>query len=654
MDLMAAPLGDLEGIGPKRLASFRKELGMTDIGQLLRLLPKGYAEPGMVTSITCLPELEGTLVRVRGTVEKTWVRGFGRRAVVCVRMDDGESSCIIPWFNQPYLRNAFPLGRQLWVEGTVSLKQGVQLHSPKLIEESSFHESSPIPLYADVESMSGKFLRRTILLALEKVIPIQDPIPESLREQVGVPSLEEALSKIHRPTKLEETQVGRRRLAWGEVLAREQRRLQSLGVMESASGMRLEERVWDRILERLPFELTKEQKGVLKKLRQDLESGQSMRRLLHGEVGSGKTAVAFALALAVAAEGKQVALLAPTEILARQHLNTFRNWLMGAELQVVGFFGDDDAKTRRKNRQHISSQPGGDARPVLAIGTHALFSDDVQFGNLGLVIFDEQHRFGVRQKAKLVSKGSQPHVLTMTATPIPRTLAWSHYGALEPCELRSRPGTGGEIFTEVHELSYWGKWAAEHFVRLQKGESTFVVAPHIDGANGLLELAKEIQQEWWPEIPVSIVHGRLSGEEIESRVAAFREGKTQVLLGTTVVEVGLDIPAIPWMAVLQAQRFGLASLHQLRGRLARGAEGDKGTCILFSEKGALPRLRQLEECQDGFTVANLDLAQRGPGAFSGTRQHGRNDFQIFRPEQDGDLVEALCTPEVRIWLQNKS
>jgi ATP-dependent DNA helicase RecG len=643
---------ELPGVGAKRVASFQNELGITNVGKLLRLLPKAYAQPGEVCEIAKLSQLEGERVRVQGKVEKSWVRGFGRRAVVCVRLISGDANCTIPWFNQPYLRNAFPADRELWVEGLVSLKQGVQLHSPKLLDENDFHNEEPVPQYQKVEALSGNFIRRTILHALDLVADVSDPIPENLRALVSVPELREAFRLVHKPSKLSEVHTGRRRLAWGEVLAREDRRLRNVGgASQSRANAELEETVWERILARFPFQLTEDQVKTLQLLRGDLESGNPMRRLLHGEVGSGKTAVAFAISLAVAAKGKGVALLAPTEILARQHLDTFRVWLKGAELPVVGFLGDDDAKTRMAARELIFDKG---SQPSIAIGTHALLSESVQFSNLGLVIFDEQHRFGVRQKSKLVSKGDNPHVLTMTATPIPRTLAWSHYGALEPCELRSRPGTSGEISTKVLNLNKWECWAEEHLPKLEKGESTFVVAPHIEGPDGLLALKDQLQTQIWPGIQMAVIHGRLPGAEIQSRVADFRAGQAQVLLGTSVVEVGLDIPAIPWMAVLQAQRFGLASLHQLRGRLARGPQADKGTCILFGEEKSLPRLQKLETCADGFAVSELDLAQRGPGAFSGTRQHGRSDFQIFSPELDADLVEALRHPEVRIWLQNKN
>ena len=374
-----------------------------------------------------------------------------------------------------------------------------------------------------------------------------------------------------------------------------------------------------------------------------------MQRLLHGEVGSGKTAVAFALALAIAADGGQVALMAPTELLARQHLQTFRSWLKGSRLHVIGLLGDDPAAVRKTN---LVALRGGTAG--IAIGTHALFQKEVHFRDLQLVIFDEQHRFGVKQKAALLAKGERPHVLTMTATPIPRTMAWAQYGALEPCVLRARAGAGAPIETEVLPAEAWEEQARRLRPALERGERCFVVVPRIDGEEGLATWTERLFHGPWRGIRGAVVHGRLPGEEVEAKVAQFRRREVSVLCGTTVVEVGIDVPGIEHMLLLGAERLGLASLHQLRGRLARGADSPPGHCrILVGNPDSMERLKALETCEDGFTVAALDLRERGPGTLLGTRQHGASGFSAFDPLEDDDLVQLLRREELRNWLDNQ-
>ena len=387
---------------------------------------------------------------------------------------------------------------------------------------------------------------------------------------------------------------------------------------------------------------------VLATLREELALGRTVRRLIHGEVGSGKTVVAFAMALALAAEGRQSAILAPTEILARQHLRTFEGWLQGSKLRLVRLLGDDPKPMRRATLADLAA-----GRAQIAVGTHALFGPDVRFADLGLVVLDEQHRFGVRQKSALVAKGENPHVLTMTATPIPRTLAWAAYGALEPCVLRSRPGSGAEVTTRVHRPVAWRESvSAEMAERAAAGEPAFLVAPRIDGDGGLKALVASLREGPWSRLRVGAVHGRMPGAEIEAQVRGLAEGRLHALAGTTVVEVGLDVADVPQMAIFGAERLGLASLHQLRGRLARGLDARPAHCEIFAAGDACERLKVLEECRDGFQVAETDLRQRGPGLLRGLAQSGHGGFRVFDPVKDADLVEALRREEIRNWLRD--
>ncbi len=640
------PLTVLRGVGPKRAASLARDLGVRSIAGLLRVVPRRYDEPGRATPLAELEEGELARVRVRVRGCSLWRRG--RRSSLQVRVEDDSAAATASWFNMPYLKDSFPEGRELVLEGRASRKQGLKLFGPRVVPEEELERSGLLPVYPEVEGMGGHQLRRLLETALEQAGEVPEPLPDALLEAAGVPPLDLALRLLHAPSDREALEPGRRRLAWGEVLRLEQRRLKQRAAAAAAGEAprrALDAAVWKRIEARFPFPLSEEQQQVLARLRQDLAAGGRLARLLHGEVGSGKTAIAFALALAFAAEGAQTAVLAPTEILARQHLATFRRWLAGSQVEVVGLLGDDPAAARRAAQAALAS-----GAAAIAIGTHALFGAEVRFRDLACVVFDEQHRFGVRQKAALLAKGSSPHVLTMTATPIPRTLAWARYGALEPCVLRSRPGTGGRITTHLAPSESWLEAAARWRPALEAGERMFVVAPRIDGAGGLLERAEELRQGPWRGLPLALVHGRLPGAEVAEQVARFDAGELPVLLGTTVVEVGLDVADVPRMAVLEAHRLGLASLHQLRGRLARGPGSRDGECWLFADPAAFDRLAILERHADGFAVAEADLAARGPGALRGLRQHGRSDFQVFDPSLDADLVAAVQQPKVRSWL----
>ncbi len=639
-----AELTVLRGIGPARAEAFRRLHGISSVGQLLCLMPTRYEEPARVEE----PEgaQHGDKVRLRGKVVSVRMYYARRRgAVVTARLEaDGEFFEAV-WFGQGWRRRSLEEGQELFLEGRVQRKEGAALPtllSPRAVGEDALPAGLQ-PVYPDRDGLSSGLVAKAVAAALPWLEEIRETLPQWLLQRGGVPPLPEALRDVHRPPGLEEVERARRRLAWGEILTLErQRRRATLDQGAHGPAICPSAEVWQRIRARIPFTLTEDQERVLHTLSMDLESGRPMRRLLHGEVGSGKTAVAFALALAVAAGGGQVALLAPTEILARQHLATFRTWLKGSQVQVVGLLGDDRVAARRQALAQLKEA-------AIAIGTHALFGPTVHFGNLRLVIFDEQHRFGVRQKAALVAKGKQPHVLTMTATPIPRTLAWARYGALEPCQLRSRPNAGATVRTRVADLRSWPQLAQRLRPQLEGGARHFVVTPRIDGPGGLLEIHKQLNGGAWRGMSLGVVHGRLPGAEVEAAVESFRAGRHHALLGTSIVEVGLDVAAVPGMVVLGAQRFGLASLHQLRGRLARGPAAAAATCWLLGATESLARLMPLESIHDGFQVADLDLAARGPGALRGVRQHGPSGFQVFDPERDEDLVARLGDQEIRNW-----
>ncbi len=676
------PLTALAGIGPKRAQTFAEAFGIHTVSQLLAVLPRRYQEPAQLCSIADMED--GMRVQIEGEVERVWLfRPRGRKTVLGVRIadDSGAAQCL--FFHQPYLRKSFEVGTTVRLEGTASLKRGHQLLAPRRIAISAQaradgeagNEGEPNgegevqtpnlePVYPETEGISAGQLAKIMHAAFElDQVPFeleawQEPLPVEVLQAASLPALPDAIYQLHHPTTTAAVERARRRLAFGEVLKLERVRREGVEASQrkatALSGAKskndkadrlLDPQVWQRILARIPFKLSSDQQTVLDEIRVDLATGLPLKRLLHGEVGSGKTVIAFALALAVVATGQQVALLAPTEILARQHMQTFQKWLHGAALKVRGLLGDDSTQARRACLSDLASGQG-----KLVIGTHALFQKQVRFKNLGLVIYDEQHRFGVRQKAALAAKGERPHVLTMTATPIPRTMAWAQYGALKPSVLRARVGNQAKVITRVREPKEWPQLAAELAAFMRAGNRVFLVAPRIDGEGGLLDLQRQLQKGAWAGLPLAAVHGRMDGTDVAATVDAFRNRHVLGLLGTSVVEVGLDVPGIQRMVVLGAERFGVASLHQLRGRLARGEGATEATCDLIAATDSIPRLKCLEECDDGFRVAELDLEQRGPGTLRGVAQHGHYRFQVFDPVRDAEMLDLLQLEEIRNWL----
>ena len=653
------PLTELPGVGPKRAETFAAALGARTLGELVRVLPRRYQAPAQRVDSAAWPD--GERVRFAGTVEKTWLfRPRGRRTVLGVRLTDAQGEVDALFFQQPWLRKRFEPGEEVELEGKASTARGKQLMAPRIVRPDEPVSEDWEAVYPEAGGLSAGQVAKAVQAALELLEQelaergealeswVDDPIPEPLRAQFGLPSLGQAWWQLHRPSSMEQVEAARRRLAFGEVLRLERARRAQLPPPSTAAVRAREQRVWERILARIPFALTEDQQQVLETLRQDLAAGRTIRRLIHGEVGSGKTVVAFAMALALAADGRQSAILAPTEILARQHLRTFEGWLQGSRLRLVRLLGDDPVAMRRAALADLAA-----GRAQIAVGTHTLFGEAVRFADLGLVVLDEQHRFGGRQKGALVAKGEAPHVLTMTATPIPRTLAWAAYGALEPCVLRTRPGSGAAVTTRVHLPRAWREGVAREMAeRAAAGEKAFLVAPRIDGEGGLKALVASLREGPWAGLRVGAVHGRMPGAEIEQQVRGFAEGRLHALAGTTVVEVGLDVADVPQMAIFGAERLGLASLHQLRGRLARGAAARPARCEVFAAGEAYDRLKVLEDCVDGFEVAETDLRQRGPGVLRGLAQSGHGGFRVFDPVRDADLVAALRSEEIRNWLED--
>jgi ATP-dependent DNA helicase RecG len=504
-----------------------------------------------------------------------------------------------------------------------------------------------VPVYALTEGLTADGLRQAIAKVLPLVRHWPDPLPGELRQgTLQLPSRSEAMEQIHRPSDPEHLQRARRRLVFDEFLLlqlalglRRQRlkRQAAPTLLLPANG---ETSLLGRFLALLPFPLTAAQERVLAEIRQDLAKSQPMARLLQGDVGSGKTVVALAALLVAIESGCQGALMAPTEVLAEQHHRKLAPWLAQLHVSSALLTGSTPARRRRELLQDVLN-----GQLHLLVGTHALLEDPVQFQRLGLVVVDEQHRFGVRQRNRLLAKGLQPHLLTMTATPIPRTLALSVHGDLDVSQIDELPP--GRTPVQTRLLRSDQREQAWQLIREQVtlGQRAYVVLPLVEESEKLdlrsaVEVHRHLAEEVFADITVGLLHGRLASDEKQRALRAFASGVCQVLVSTTVVEVGVDVPEASVMVIEHAERFGLAQLHQLRGRVGRGAA--LSHCLLINDSTnpmARQRLEVLVRSTDGFEIAEMDLRLRGPGQVLGTRQSGLPDLALASLSEDGEVLE---------------
>jgi ATP-dependent DNA helicase RecG len=672
---LTTPVQYVKGIGP-RLAEILATKGIATVGDLLNYLPFRYEDRLNPRGIAELRA--GEMATVIGEVRNSGLFRTRKMPIFQLTVGQGRSKLRCLWFNATYLQDKFKPGQLIALYGKVeqdSRSGELQIMQPQFEmlgdgpgdaaddkAAASLEVGRIVPIYesAGQGHISARWFRRIIRKALDDLTPeLAETIPAAVRERLALVSPREALWKVHWPEpgeSFEDLQSSRTpahiRLIFEELFFTElglelkRRQLKT----ETGIPFRLDDRVRQAIKKILPFHPTTAQKRVLKEIADDMQKPHPMRRLLQGDVGSGKTIIGFQAAIIAIENGYQVALMAPTEILAQQHYFSARRILENAGYRIVLLTGSLEADRKREIRRHIAQ---GNAQ--LVIGTHALLEEKVEFAKPGLVIVDEQHRFGVLQRLKLMKKSgegsdeknpAEPDVLVMTATPIPRTLALTLYGDLDLSVLDELPPGRTPIvtrrITDDRSPEVWD------FVRKQvaKGHQAYVVYPVIaeneeTELKAAIKMYRELSGKVFADLKVGLLHGRLDSELKDQVMRMFQKGELQILVATTVIEVGVDVPNATMMVIEHAERFGLAQLHQLRGRIGRGAA--KSYCVLMTggkvtEEGER-RLDAMVRTNDGFQIAELDLELRGPGEFFGTRQAGMPSFRVANLIRDRKLLE---------------
>ncbi|HVM70209.1 MAG TPA: ATP-dependent DNA helicase RecG [Anaerolineales bacterium] len=662
-----ASLTVLAGVGPRH-ASMLSRLGLNTLGDMLYNFPRRYEDYSQLKPIRDI--FYGQQVTVIGEVTMLNSRPLrgGKMTVTEVVINDGTAGLRLNWFNQPWMANRLKVGDAVSVSGKVDQYLGrLVMNSPdwEPVEVENLHTNRIVPVYALTANVTQKWLRKLMHQVVTYWAPkLTDHLPEPIRSAAGLPDLGTALLQAHFPDSDTKLLAARQRLAFDEIFFLQTGVLRQRRDWQSVPGrvFSVEDAWLDSQLARLPFGLTNAQRKAVEEIRADLKSGKPMNRLLQGDVGSGKTVVAAITALMVNQTGAQAAIMAPTSILAEQHYRNFVSILAneGGVLQPAQIrllVGDTSAAEKEEIRQGLA-----DGSILIVIGTHALLEEPVIFKDLQFVTIDEQHRFGVEQRAILRSKGTDPHLLVMTATPIPRSLALTVYGDLDLSIMDELPP--GRLPIETHVLTPSERERAYTLIegQIKSGHQAFIIYPLVEESekSELLAATQEharLQKEIFRKFKLGLLHGRMKPDEKDAVMLAFRDRQYDILVSTTVVEVGVDVPNATVMLVEGANHFGLAQLHQLRGRVGRG--GAKSTCLLIpdhEDAAENQRLQAMAETNDGFILAERDLQQRGPGEFLGTRQAGYttslkmanlSDLQMI--EKAREQAQALFTrdPELK-------
>lgn len=649
------PLHTLKGVGPKTEALFAR-LGIIDTDSLIHYYPRTYdiyEAPAEIRSLE-----ESTVAAITATVTTgVYINKVRNLQVVTTTVADQTGRLPVTWFNMPYLRSTLKKGSVFVLRGRITRKQGkLQMEHPEIFTPAAYEEilHSLQPIYALTSGLSNKTIVKLLHQALEDGYLHQEYLSQEYRERYHLADCNFALSAIHFPKNMQELIAARRRLVFDEFL------LFILAVRllkektESTVNTFPMHTVWttEEIIENLPYALTKAQQNVWHEIERDLSGHGLMSRLVQGDVGSGKTILAFLAMIMTAENGYQAVLMAPTEVLARQHFHAMEKLLKEQGIDFCHpllLTGSDTAREKREKYAQIASKEAN-----IVIGTHALIQEKVQYNQLALVITDEQHRFGVKQREALTTMGNPPNVLVMSATPIPRTLAIIIYGDLDISVIDELPAQRLPVKNCVVDTSYRPKAYAFMEQQIRQGRQVYVICPMVEESEGtdgenVLDYTAKLQQIFSSDIKIAFLHGKMHSREKNKIMESFAAGEIQILVSTTVIEVGVNVPNATVMMVENAERFGLAQLHQLRGRVGRGEH--QSYCIFMQgnkEKETSKRLEILNKSNDGFYIAEEDLKLRGPGDFFGIRQSGLLEFKLGDIYQDGDILKAASETAAQI------
>lgn len=652
----------VKGVGPNKVKLLNK-LDIFTLKDLITYYPRDYEDRSVITNLKDTKDGEKYTIEVTSLTDVN-IRYLNRnKNLEKLLVKDDTDSCIVTWFNQPYIKDSIKKGEKYRFFGKISRKNGIiELNSPTYDKVGNNKNTGKIiPIYPLTNSLTQNSLRSIIengIKLVNGVIP--EVIPEYLINECKLMDINTATKQIHFPMDFENFNKARKRLVFDELLSMQ------LGLLElkfqnevEVKGIQYDKGVkMSDVINELPFKLTKAQLRVLEEIDSDMESIKPMNRLLQGDVGSGKTIVSMVSAYKAVKSGYQVAVLAPTMILAKQHLQNYQKILSKYGIRCEAIVGGMTAKNKRELLERLEM-----GQIDVLIGTHAIIEENVIFKNLGLVVTDEQHRFGVKQRAKIVAKGNNPDVLVMTATPIPRTLALILYGDLDISIIDELPPNRKKVETIAVSKKYEER--VNNFIKkeVDSGRQAYIVCPLVEegeeesssNLKAVTELYEKCKKDTFKNYKVEYLHGKMKPKEKEEIMQNFKDGKIDILISTTVIEVGVDVPNASIMVIENAERFGLAQLHQLRGRVGRGEYASY--CILKFASGSdivRQRMEIMTKTDNGFTIAEKDLQLRGSGEFFGTKQHGIPEFKIANLFQDMEELKMVQSLALKIIAADKN